>query len=103
MLRRVARVEPATDACCEENNPRSVRRLIVAANVVRISPILVALTSVLARATRHNTPEDGILHSHRRENLKFYKSFFCYHRTFKGFAHKTGTVRRRGGKMQTFS
>jgi hypothetical protein len=29
-------------------------------------------TSVLARATRHNIPEDGILHSHRRENLKSY-------------------------------
>jgi hypothetical protein len=29
-------------------------------------------TSVLARATRRNIPEDGILHSHRRENLKSY-------------------------------
>jgi hypothetical protein len=27
-------------------------------------------TSVLTRATRHNIPEDTILHSHRRENLK---------------------------------
>jgi hypothetical protein len=30
-------------------------------------------TSVLARATRRNIPEDGILHSYRRENLKSYK------------------------------
>jgi hypothetical protein len=29
-------------------------------------------TFVLARATRHNIQEDGILHSHRRENLKSY-------------------------------
>jgi hypothetical protein len=29
-------------------------------------------TSVLTTATRRNIPEDTILHSHRRENLKSY-------------------------------
>jgi hypothetical protein len=29
-------------------------------------------TSVLTRATRRNNPEDGMLHSRRHENLKFY-------------------------------
>jgi hypothetical protein len=32
-------------------------------------------TSVITRATRRNNPEDTILHSHRRENLKSYSVF----------------------------
>jgi hypothetical protein len=35
-------------------------------------------TLVLTRATWRNIPEDGILHSHRRENLKSYKYFIIY-------------------------
>jgi hypothetical protein len=33
-------------------------------------------TSVLTKATRRNNPEDTILHSHRRENLKSNISYF---------------------------
>jgi hypothetical protein len=32
-------------------------------------------TSVLKRTTRRNFPEDTILHSHRRENLKSFKKY----------------------------
>jgi hypothetical protein len=36
-------------------------------------------TSILTRATRRNLPEDSILHSHCRENLKSYDEGISLH------------------------
>jgi hypothetical protein len=58
-----------------------VFRLLLIANVIPSSPIIVTLameairsaeTSVLTRVTRRLISKDSILHSRRRENLKSY-------------------------------
>jgi hypothetical protein len=59
------------------------RLLLVTANIVPSSPILVSLMmeatrlsemSVLTKATRHHIPGYDIFHSHRREKLKSYRA-----------------------------
>jgi hypothetical protein len=79
---RVTRIGEASSFLSHLVFLRIVRQLLVTASAAPSSPILVTLmkaairpceTSYLTRPTRRNIPEDTILHSHRRENLKSYK------------------------------
>jgi hypothetical protein len=76
-----------------------VRRLLVTANVVPSSPILVTMmmeelrsseTSVLTRATRCNIPEDRTHHSDRRENLKSYVALTGWTRNLSPVRYEMG-------------
>jgi hypothetical protein len=53
---------------------------VVPGSLILVTLIMEALrfseTSILTRVTLRNIPEDGILHSHRRENLKSH-TIYC--------------------------
>jgi hypothetical protein len=50
-------------------------------------------TSVYAISTRRHIPEDGILHIHRRENLKSYMYLMCLLKLYKMCAYTSSNKR----------
>jgi hypothetical protein len=75
----------------------SVRQLLVTANVVPTSPILINMmmqargfseTSVLTRTTRHyHIPEYSILHCYQRENINTYIYATCSYCFYSSLLH----------------
>jgi hypothetical protein len=56
---------------------------VVPTSLIVVNPMMEAICSsetlILIRVTWHNIPDNGILHSHRRENLKSYNILYLIH------------------------
>jgi hypothetical protein len=84
MLRRVALVRTDVSEELSASFIR-VRRIDELGTTLMKEALRSSETSVITRATRRNIPEDAILHSHRRGNLKSYKYFNVFLKFRLGF------------------
>jgi hypothetical protein len=69
---RVTRIGDLGTTLAVTSNRRTLRRNT---KTLMLKALSTSETSVLTTATRRNILEHGILHSHRRENLKYYIDF----------------------------
>jgi hypothetical protein len=85
MVEKSASEEPTWAGGCRLSHQSKTCRLQLPAHAgsslanfstLKIEVILSSETSVHTRSKRRHIPEDGILHSHRRENLKSYNVRF---------------------------
>jgi hypothetical protein len=82
---RVPRIGELGTTLAVSSNRRSVRRLLIIGKIIPIRRLLLTANAVpsspilvITRATRRNIPQDGILNSHRREIHKPYKLYIIY-------------------------
>jgi hypothetical protein len=59
--------------------PAQAGSLLADFSTLKMEAIRPSETSVHTRSTRRHIPEDGILHSHRRENFRSYILLLVFH------------------------
>jgi hypothetical protein len=72
-------LNPSTVAIYSEENLLLARRMVSSGMLGRVVLVRTDVSEELRASRRRNIPEDTILHSHHRENLKSYILLACLH------------------------